>query len=96
MKRSGSGDLEVVDEVLGVLAQLAIEDGLTPPLQQQQLIKGLKDVDAGLVDGAHNGPASVDDVAHCTHHDGGSPGIQPCTSSGQLRGLSICHADESL
>ena len=82
---SGSGDLEVLNEVLGVSTQLAIEDGLTAPLQQQQLIKRLEDVNAGLVDGAHNGPAGVDDVSHCTHHDGGSSGIQPCTSSGQLR-----------
>ena len=71
-------DLEVLDKILGIFAQLAIEDGFTTSLQQQQLIKGLKDVDAGLVDGAHDRPACVDNVAHSTHHNGSSSGIQAC------------------
>ncbi len=74
-----SADLEVLDKILGIFAQLAIEDGFTASLQQQQLIKGFKDVDAGLVDGAHNGPACVDDVAHSAHHNGSSSGIQACS-----------------
>ena len=72
-------DLEVLNEVLRVFAQLAIEDGLPSPLQQQQLIKGLKDINAGLVDGAHYGSACVDNVAHCPHHNSSCTRIQPCT-----------------
>ena len=68
---------EVVNESAGVFAQLAIEDALPTPLQQQQLIKGLKDVNAGLVDGAHDGPACVDNVTHSPHDNGCCPGVQP-------------------
>ena len=71
-------DLEVLNEILGVFAQLAIEDGLPSPLQQQQLIKGLKDVNAGLVDGADYGASCVDNVAHCSHHNGSRPCVQSC------------------
>lgn len=59
-------------------SQLAIEDGLPSTLQQQQLIKRLKDVDGGLVNGAHNGSACVDNVAYSTHDDGCCSGIQTC------------------
>jgi len=69
---------EVVNEAARVFAQLAIEDALSSPLQQQQLIERLKDVDAGLVDGTHNCPACVDDVAHCPHHNSCSSSIQTC------------------
>ena len=61
-----------------MVSQLTIEDGLPSPLQQQQLIKGLKDVDAGLVDGAHNGPARVDYVAYSAHDYSSSPRVQAC------------------
>ncbi len=37
----------------------------------------LEDVDGGLVDGAHDGAAGVDGVAHRAHHDGGRARIQP-------------------
>ena len=53
-------------------------DGLASSLEQQQLVKGLKDVDGRLVDGAHNGAASVDNIAHSPHHNGSCPCIQPC------------------
>jgi len=33
------------------------------------------------VDCAHNGSASVDNVAHCTHDNGGCPGVQTCRAS---------------
>ena len=69
---------EVVDESAGVVAQLSVEDALASPLEQQKLIKGLKNVDGRLVDGAHNGSAGVDDVAHSSHHNGRCSGIQPC------------------
>ena len=71
-------DLKVLNEILGVLAQLAIKDGLPSPLQQQQLIKGLENVNAGLVNGAHNGAPCVDYVTHCSHHNGSRPCIQTC------------------
>ena len=71
-------DLEVVDEILGVLAQLTIEDGFTSALQQKQLVKGLKDVNAGLVDGAYYGSARVDNVTHCPHDNGSCSGIKTC------------------
>ena len=70
--------LEVVNEVAGVVSQLTIEDGLPSPLQQQQLIKGLEDVNAGLVDGAHYGSPRIHNVAHCAHHNGSCPGVQTC------------------
>ena len=75
-----SAHREVLDEMLGLVAQLSVEDELPAPLQQQQLIKGLKDVDAGLVDGAHYCPACVDNVAHCAHHNGCCSRIQSCIS----------------
>ena len=52
-------------------------DGLASTLEQQQLIKGLKDVYGGLVDGAHNGPACVDNVTHRPHNNSRCSGIQP-------------------
>ena len=72
---------EVLDKVFRLVAQLAIEDELSTPLQQQQLIKCLEDVNAGLVDGADNGPPCVHYVAHCAHHNGCCPRIKPCTQS---------------
>ena len=41
---------------------------------------GFEDVDRWRVDGALNGSASVDNVAHCPHDIGCSPAIQPCIS----------------
>ena len=67
---------EVLDKVLGFVPQLAIEDELASPFQQQQLIKSLKDVNAGLVNSAHNGSASVDNTAHCSHYNGCCSRIQ--------------------
>ncbi len=69
---------EVVNEAARVFAQLPIEDALSSPLQQQQLIKGLKDVNAGLVNGTHNRPARVDNVAHRPHDNSCSSSIQTC------------------
>ncbi len=66
--------------MLGLVAQLSVEDELPAPLQQQQLIKRLKDVDARLVDGAHNCPACVDDVTHCSHYNGCCSRVQACIS----------------
>ncbi len=37
----------------------------------------LEDVDGGLVDGAHDGAAGVDCVAHGAHHDGRRARVQP-------------------
>jgi len=71
---------EIFDEMLGLVTQLSVEDEFPAPLQQQQLIKGIKDVDAGLVDGTHNCPACVDNVTHCAHHNGCCSRIQTCIS----------------
>ena len=60
-----------------IARRLTCVDSLAATLEQQQLIKGLEDVDGGLVDGAHNGPACVDDVAHCPHDNGCCSCIQP-------------------
>ena len=79
-----NADLEVLDKILGIFAQLTIEDGFTTSLQQQQLIKGLKDVNTGLVNSAHNCPACVDNVAHGTHHNGSSSGIQACRRASRV------------
>ena len=82
-EEKGGACLEVLNEVVRVDSQLAIEDRLPSTLQQQQLIKRLKDVDAGLVNGAHNGSASVHNVAHSTHDNGCCSGIQTwiCTQA---------------
>ena len=63
--------------------ELTCVDGLSAPLEQQQLIKGLKDVNGRLVDGADYGAACVDDVAHSSHDNGCCSCIQPCTHSMQ-------------
>ena len=49
----------------------------------------LEDVDGWLVDGAHNGAAGVDRVAHRAHHDRGRARVQP-------RGRLVLHAHPSL
>ena len=72
--------LEVVNEMVGEVTQLAIENGFSSSLQQQQLVKGLKDVNAGLVDGAHYGAACVHNVAYCAHHNGSRSSIQTYTA----------------
>ena len=36
----------------------------------------IEDVNAGLVDGAHDGAPGVDGVAHSTHHNGGGTRVQ--------------------
>ena len=41
----------------------------------------LKDVNGGLVDGAHYCTACIDCVTHCPHDNSSSPGVQPCTTS---------------
>ena len=45
---------------------------------QKAVSARLKDVNGGLVDGAHDGAASVDGVAYGAHHNGSCSGIQPC------------------
>lgn len=67
------------------MGEVTCVDGLAASLQQQQLVKGLKDVDGGLVNGTHNSAACVDNVAHSPHHNGCCPCIQPCTSKGQVQ-----------
>ena len=44
----------------------------------------LKDVNGGLVDGAHYCTTCIDRVTHCPHDDSSSPGIQPCTISAHV------------
>lgn len=39
----------------------------------------LKDVDGGLVDGAHDGAPRVHGVAHRAHHNSRRPRVQPCS-----------------
>jgi hypothetical protein len=45
-------------------------------LEEEELVKGLEDVDGGLVDGADDGAACVDDITHGAHHNGGGTSIQ--------------------
>ena len=54
-------------------------------LHQQQVIKGLKDVNAGLVDGAHHSAPSVHSVTHTPHDNGCCSGIQACSCSISFR-----------
>lgn len=82
-------DLIVCYQVLGVCAQLTVEDGFATTLQQQQLIKGLKDVNGWLVDGTHNGTACVDNVTHCPHHNGSCSCVQSCTTP--MKAFSRAH-----
>ena len=71
--------LKVCNQLAGLLAQGAMVGDIPSRLHQQQVIKGLEDVDAGLVDGAHHCASSVHCVTHSTHDNGSSPCIQPCT-----------------
>ena len=50
--------------------QLTCVDDLSTPLEQQQLIKGLKDINEWLVGGAHYDAACVDNVAQSPHATG--------------------------
>jgi hypothetical protein len=67
------------------LARFPVSVGLSTMqqshLKQQQLVKGLKDVDAGLVDGHHHGVAASCHSLDCLHHNGGSTSIQACTQA---------------
>ena len=40
------------------------------------LVKSFEDVNAGLMDSAHNSSASIDSVANSAHHNGSSPSIK--------------------
>ena len=62
---------------------------IAPRLHEQQVIKGLKDVNARLVNGAHHSAARVDGVAHTPHDNGCCSGIKPCTL---VAVVAICHA----
>ena len=62
-----------------MFAKGAMVRDITTRLHEQQVIKGFKDVDAGLVDGAHHCAACVHSVTHTPHDNGSRPGIQPCT-----------------
>ncbi len=74
-------------------------DCLASSLEQQQLIKGFKYVNGGLVNGAHNCAACVDNVAHRAHHNGCCSCVQPCTTRKQfgMRHLEfgICQTEQS-
>ncbi len=72
-------------------------DCLASSLEQQQLIKGFKYVNGGLVNGAHNCAACIDNVSHCAHHNGCCSCVQPCTTrkrvwdaASRVWGLSDC------
>ena len=54
---------------------------LASSLEQQQLIKGFKYVDGGLMNGAHNCAACIDNVAHCAHHNSCCSCVQSCTTT---------------
>jgi len=71
--------LEVGNELGGLLAQAAMVGDIPPRLHQQQVIKRLKDVNAGLVDGAHHSAPSVHSVTHTPHDNGCCSGIQACS-----------------
>ncbi len=70
---------------------------LASSLEQQQLIKGFKYVNGGLVNGAHNCAACIDNVPHCAHHNGCCSCVQSCTTrkriwdaASTVWGLSDC------
>ena len=78
-RMSSGAHLEVGNELGGLLAQAAMVGDVPPRLHQQQVIKGLKNVDAGLVDGAHHGAPGVHSVTHAPHDNGCCSGIQACS-----------------
>ena len=71
--------LKVGNELAGVFAKGAMVGDIATGLHEQQVIKGFKDVDAGLVNGAHHSAACVYSVTHTPHDNGCCPGIQSCT-----------------
>ena len=82
-------DAEWTKRMKGCLSKQAVYcvtciDCLASSLQQQQLIKRFKYVDGGLVNGAHDCAACIDNVAHCAHHNGCCSCIQPCTTRKQV------------
>ena len=70
-------------ESLKVMALRTCIDGLASTLEQQQLIKGLKDIDGWLMNSTHNGPPRVHNVTHSPHDNGRCPGVQPWTTTSQ-------------
>ena len=71
--------LKVGNELARVLAKGAMVGDVATRLHEQQVIKGLKDVNTRLVDGAHHSAACVDSVAHTPHDNGCCSGIKSCT-----------------
>ncbi len=46
-------------------------------LEQDETVKGLKNLDAGLVDGDQNGTSAAAHILDAPHHNGRCPSIQP-------------------
>ena len=68
--------LKVGNELGGLLAEAAMVGDISSRLHQQQVVKGLKDVNAGLVDCAHHSTPGVDGVTHTPHDNGCCSGVQ--------------------
>ena len=68
--------LEVRYQVDALLAQLSKVRDPASPLEQQEVVEGLKDLNAGLVDGHQHGTVGVADVSHGAHDDGSGAGVQ--------------------
>ena len=79
--------LKVADQALTPGAQGAEENAMTTPPQQEELVEGRKNGEAGLVDGAGNGAACQRGVLQHPHHDGCRPRIQACRA--RARGIEM-------
>ena len=77
--------LKVGNELGGLLAEAAMVGDIPSRLHQQQVVKGLKDVNAGLVDGTYHSAPSVHSVTHTPHDNGCCSGIQACNCSISFR-----------
>ena len=66
--------------------ELILGENRPTPERFIDLVEGLEDVDAGLVDGADYRPARVDGVPDCSHNDGGCPRVEP--------GRRLVHEDD--
>lgn len=63
-------------QICRLVADGAEVDGVATPLQQEQLIKGFKDLDRRLVDGHHDGAPAGANLAHSSDDCSSSLGVQ--------------------
>jgi hypothetical protein len=68
--------LEVVDQILGVMAERAVEDDATAGLEEEELVEVLKEDGGGLMDGAKDSLACVGELTEETNDVEGCAGVE--------------------